>query len=108
MSAQPRAPDWSECEFAVLLGSGGLSDEEVAALLPKRSAGAVAAVRGFLDSAHRGGSTGGLPRLMLQALERRSGFVVCPRCRTVIYWPLGAGPRMAEPDPPPRPWWRFW
>jgi len=30
MSAQSRPPDWTEPEFAVLLGSGGLSDDEVA------------------------------------------------------------------------------
>lgn len=73
-----RAPDWSEQEFETLLRNPQLSDEEVARLLPRRTLGAIGAVRSFLHNFHEGGDISGLSQMMASRLRR--GSWTCSKC----------------------------
>ena len=80
----PRAPNWTQGEFLVLLGHPTASDDQLATMLPRRSVGAIGTVRSFLHSYHGGGNVSGLSQVMLRALGGLRGTVVCPICRTTF------------------------
>ena len=77
-----RERDWDSEEFGILISNHSLSDEEVAALLPDRSVGAVQVVRGGIHSFHSGGDISMLSAMHRARLEQSAGQVICPVCGT--------------------------
>jgi len=55
-------------------------DSVLTRLLPRCSTGAIGAVREFIHSYHRGGSTSGLSQMMLRKLQSSKGSLTCSRC----------------------------
>jgi hypothetical protein len=77
-------PEWTEDEFAILMHAGDLSAEELVLRLPRRSAGAIRAVRGGIHDYHATGSSSLLSRMQRDYLQRRRGTFACPLCRTTL------------------------
>ena len=75
-----RAPHWSKEEFELLLKNHGLSDDDLAALLPGRTAGAVAAVRAGVHRFHEGQDPKLLSQMMRSRLEQREEDLLCALC----------------------------
>ena len=75
-----RAPDWTVGEFDVLVGSYGISNDELANRLPQRSSGAIDVVREGVHSYHRGGNISMLSLIMRDYLDSRRGSLICPKC----------------------------
>ena len=84
-----RAPDWTEEEFEILLQHPELSDQELHELLPKRTEGAIGAVRGFVCAYHRPKMAFDLSQMMIKRLMK--GGWICARCGASF--PDGADPR---------------
>lgn len=76
-----RAPDWTREEFDILLSGGEWTDEDLARWLPRRTDGAIRAVRAFVHAAHSDGSIVGLSRMMQDRLVTRQGTLTCAVCR---------------------------
>ena len=70
---------WDE-EFETLLQHPELSGEQVAELLPRRTADAVAVVREGIHAYHSGMDISMLSRMMRHRLDEVSRRVRCPRC----------------------------
>jgi hypothetical protein len=79
-----REPDWTFDEFETLLQDPELSDEQVAELLQRRSADAVAAVREGIHSYHGGLDISMLSEMMRTTLADADRRVRCPRCGVEI------------------------
>ena len=85
------APDWTRGEFAILLTSRLMSDEEAAAEIESRSPGAVKIIRDALHELHATGQANDrLSRMMLEYVSRRAGQLHCPRCNERLE---GDGPK---------------
>lgn len=65
----PRAPDWTEDEFRLLLQNTDLSSDDIALLLPSRSAGAVETVRQGVEAYRAGQDHSLLSQMMIRVLE---------------------------------------
>ena len=79
--SNPHPLDWTDEEFDTLLSGGEWTAEDLAAWLPRRSAGAIEAVRAFVHAAHLKGSIVGLSRMMQNRLAARKGTLTCAVCR---------------------------
>lgn len=75
-----KAPLWSKQEFESLLQNNHLSDDQLAQLLSRRTAGAVNWVRSGIHNYHRGGNVTMLSKLMLERLQESDGQIICPHC----------------------------
>jgi hypothetical protein len=75
---------WSIEEFEILLDNPHLTNEELSIQLPRRSAGAINAVRSFIHSFHEGGNDSGLSEMMRGRLEERQGTITCPKCNVIF------------------------
>lgn len=78
-------PEWTISEFTSLVENPDLTHAEVADLLPRRNANAVAFVRAGLHDFHRGRDNSFISQLVKRRLELAGAQYTCPRCRT----PLG-------------------
>ena len=76
----PRAPDWTEEEFEVLVQNPECNEAEIARLLASRSGGAVNVVRNGIHSYHLNRDISMLSEMMQQRLADRTRPVRCPRC----------------------------
>jgi hypothetical protein len=76
-----RAPDWTTEEFDILLSGGEWTAEDLVKWLPRRTDGAIQAVRGFVHAAHLSGSRTGLSRMMQDRLVARQGTLTCAICQ---------------------------
>jgi len=77
---ETRAPNWTSAEFETLLEGHYLSIEELVTHLPRRSIGAVGAVRAFLHAFHMGQYSSGLSNIMLEIVGERRGQLICAEC----------------------------
>jgi hypothetical protein len=75
-----RAPDWTIEEFDILLSGAEWTDEGLVEWLPRRTDGAIGAVRAFVHAAHSDGSRTGLSRMMQDRLAARKGTLTCAVC----------------------------
>jgi hypothetical protein len=75
-----RAPNWSKGEFAIVLTSYRLSNEELQQDIPNRSVGAIDIVREGIHAFHQGMNVSMLSNIMIDFLERRRGSLKCPKC----------------------------
>jgi hypothetical protein len=76
-----RAPDWKGDEFDTLLRNNSLSAERLSALLPRRSAGAIEAVRSGIHEFHRKDDSSLLSKMMKARLRAPGMAAECPVCR---------------------------
>lgn len=79
-----RAPNWDADEFELLLQNSRASDDEVAAMLNERTAGAVSVVRNGIHAYHEGQDISMLSQLMQRRLGDATRAVTCPRCGSVV------------------------
>jgi hypothetical protein len=75
-----REPEWTADEFDLLARNDALSNEALAALLPRRSPGAVAAVRGGIHQFHRKGESTMISKLAKGRLTLPGRVLVCHIC----------------------------
>jgi hypothetical protein len=76
-----RAPNWTEAEFETLLTSPHLSSDALAAILVRRSTGAIDVVRSGIHSYHTGGNISMLSQMMIKKLDQTRSAVICPICK---------------------------
>ncbi len=72
-------PLWTAAEFDTLLNNPTLTDQQLAHMLPGRSADAITVVRAGVCAYHRNLNTSMLSQVMLQRLAQSGGLVTCPR-----------------------------
>jgi hypothetical protein len=75
-----RAPDWTKEEFELLLQNSALSDESLTARLPRRTVGAIQAVRSGIHEFHQKGETSLLSKMMKKYLRTSGMVLACPIC----------------------------
>jgi len=75
-----RAPNWSIEEFDTVLNNSNLDSLELAQQLPRRTPGAIEAVRQGIHSFHTGGDLSLLSKMMLRRLKERQEQVTCAVC----------------------------
>ncbi len=75
-----REPDWTEDEFDILMHAGRIPAEDLVAQLPRRSVGAINAVRGGVHHYHTAGGTSLLSAMQRRYLADRHGALACPHC----------------------------
>ncbi|MGE3755818.1 MAG: hypothetical protein AB7I45_16855 [Planctomycetota bacterium] len=75
-----RAPDWTTEEFATLLAHNDLGPDDFAELLPRRSPGAIDAVRSGVHAHHTGGDESLLSGVMRRYLAEHAAELECPVC----------------------------
>ena len=76
---------WSIGELETLLTNGRLPDDALAALLPGRSAGAVAAMREAAHCSHTGAPESfNLKSSFRQWIAERPGVFRCPACNALL------------------------
>ena len=75
-----RAPHWTAEEFATLLAHNDLGPDDFAELLPRRSSGAIGAVRSGVHAHHTGGDESLLSGVMRRYLAERGAEHMCPVC----------------------------
>ncbi|MFH1748899.1 MAG: hypothetical protein ABIG44_17850 [Planctomycetota bacterium] len=76
----PRAPNWTEAEFELVVEDPERSDADIATELTSRSAGAVNVVRNGIHSYHLDRDISMLSEMMQRRLADRTRPVRCPRC----------------------------
>jgi hypothetical protein len=79
--SSPRASNWTAEEFDILLSGAEATAEDLAAWLPRRTAGAIEAVRAFVHAAHLSGNAVGLSQIMQDRLSARQGTLTCAVCK---------------------------
>lgn len=75
-----RAPDWTEDEFGILLADPTLSSMELSKELPRRSPGAIDAVRDGVHAFHQAKDAPTLSQMMREQLEKKVSALTCARC----------------------------
>ncbi len=75
-----RAPDWTQEEFEVLIQNSTLSDENLLVRLPRRTLGAIQAVRNGIHEFHQKGESTLLSNMMKDHLTKSEAVFVCPVC----------------------------
>ena len=79
-----RAPDSTAEEFAALLAHNDLGPDDFAELLPRRSSGAIGAVRSGVHAHHTGGDQSLLSGVMRRYLAEQAAELTCPVCGQVL------------------------
>ena len=75
-----QAPDWTKEEFELLIQNSTLSDESLAVRLPRRTLGAIQAVRSGVHEFHQKGESTLLSEMMKDHLTKSEAVFVCPSC----------------------------
>jgi hypothetical protein len=79
----PRAPDWTEAEFELLLSQPRSTVAELQPRLPQRSVQAISLVRSAMHDFHNYGSCSLLSQMMVRRLEDPKSPWTCPICLAV-------------------------
>ncbi len=75
-----QAPDWAQEEFELLIQNSTLSDENLLVRLPRRTLGAIQAVRSGIHEFHQKGESTLLSKVMKDHLTKSEAVFVCPIC----------------------------
>ncbi|MCL4487327.1 MAG: hypothetical protein M1570_04260 [Chloroflexi bacterium] len=79
-----RAPDWTIAKFEIFLAHNDLTGEQLAELLPRRTAGAIEAVRNGIHLFHTRGDGSMLSEIMRQRIEQNRARLICPVCKAQL------------------------